>query len=66
MAEVELPDPEELEERAERTFSRRVALVTAIYAVVLAIMTWLPPRADPSPLSPRRPLIPLPSGERAG
>ncbi len=37
MAEVELPNPEELKERAERSFSRRVALVTAIYAVVLAI-----------------------------
>ncbi len=37
MAEVELPDPEELEERRDRAFSRRVALVTAVYAVVLAI-----------------------------
>ena len=37
MAEVELPNPEELEEKAERSFSRRVALVTAVYAVVLAI-----------------------------
>jgi hypothetical protein len=37
MAEVELPNPEELKEKAERAFSRRVALVTAIYAVVLAI-----------------------------
>jgi len=37
VAEVELPDPEELEERAERTFSRRVALTTAVYAVALAI-----------------------------
>ena len=37
MAEVELPNPEELEERAEKGFSRRVALTTAIYAVVLAI-----------------------------
>ena len=37
MAEVELPNPEELRERAERSFSRGVALVTAIYAVVLAI-----------------------------
>ena len=37
MAEVELPNPEELEERRDKTFSRRVALVTAIYAVVLAI-----------------------------
>ena len=37
MAEVELPDPEELEERRDKTFSRRVALTTAIYAVVLSI-----------------------------
>ena len=37
MAEVELPNPAELHERAEQTFGRRVALVTAIYAVVLAI-----------------------------
>jgi len=37
MAEVELPNPSELHEHAENTFSRRVALVTAVYAVVLAI-----------------------------
>ena len=37
MAEVELPDPHELEERRDTSFSRRVALTTAIYAVVLAI-----------------------------
>lgn len=37
MAEVELPDPKELEERRDTAFSRRVALTTAIYAVVLAI-----------------------------
>ena len=37
MAEVELPDPKELEERRDQTFSRRVALTTAVYAVVLAI-----------------------------
>jgi hypothetical protein len=37
MAEVELPNPEELHEHAANSFSRRVALVTAIYAVVLAI-----------------------------
>src|SRR2546430_10454862 len=35
--EVELPNPEELEERREKHFSRRVALTTAIYAVALAI-----------------------------
>ncbi|MBI2014742.1 MAG: DUF4337 domain-containing protein [Candidatus Rokubacteria bacterium] len=37
MAEVEPPDPEELRERGEKAWSRRVALVTAIYAVALAI-----------------------------
>jgi len=37
VAEVELPNPEELEERAEKTFGRRIALVTAIYAVALAV-----------------------------
>ena len=37
MAEVELPKPEELHEQAENRFSRRVALVTALFAVVLAI-----------------------------
>ncbi len=37
MAEVELPNPEELEEKRERGFSRRIALITAIYAVMLAV-----------------------------
>jgi hypothetical protein len=37
MAEVELPIPEELHERRENYFSRRVALVTAVFAVLLAI-----------------------------
>lgn len=37
MAEVEFPNPEELEERRDKTFSRRVALVTAVYAVILAV-----------------------------
>ena len=37
MPEVELPNPEELHERAEDQFGRRVALVTAIYAVILAV-----------------------------
>lgn len=37
MAEVELPNPEEIEEIKEKGFTRRVALTTAIYAVVLAI-----------------------------
>ena len=37
MAEVELPDLEELEEKKSKRFTRGVALTTAIYAVVLAI-----------------------------
>src|SRR5437870_9427800 len=37
MAEVELPNPEELHERAQEHFSRRVALTTAVYAVMLAL-----------------------------
>ncbi len=37
MEEVELPNPEELEERREKGFTRRVALTTAIFAVMLAI-----------------------------
>ena len=37
MPEVEVPDPEELEERRDKAFSRRVALTTAVYAVMLAI-----------------------------
>jgi hypothetical protein len=37
LAEVELPDPRELREHAEHSFSRRAALITAVYAVILAI-----------------------------
>jgi Domain of unknown function (DUF4337) len=37
MAEVEIPNPEELHERGGQTFSRRVALTTAIYAIALSI-----------------------------
>ncbi len=37
MAEVELPNPEELHERRADRFARSVALVTAIFAVLLAI-----------------------------
>ncbi len=37
MAEVEIPKPEELEEIKSKTFTRRVALTTAIFAVILAI-----------------------------
>jgi hypothetical protein len=37
MPEIELPNPEEIEELKAKTFTRRVALTTAIYAVILAI-----------------------------
>lgn len=37
MAEIELPNPEELEEKKSKQFTRRVALTTAIYAVILAL-----------------------------
>jgi hypothetical protein len=37
MAEVELPNPEELEELKAKTFTKRIALTTAIFAVLLAI-----------------------------
>jgi hypothetical protein len=37
MAEIELPNPEELEEKRRDSFSKKVALVTAVYAVILAI-----------------------------
>jgi hypothetical protein len=37
MAEVELPNAEELEEIRGKKFTRRVALTTAIFAVILAI-----------------------------
>jgi hypothetical protein len=37
MAEVELPNAEELEELRGKKFTKRVALVTAIFAVILAI-----------------------------
>ncbi len=37
MAEIELPNPAELEEIKAKAFTRRVALTTAIFAVMLAI-----------------------------
>jgi Domain of unknown function (DUF4337) len=37
MAEVELPNPEELEEKSRNSFGKKVALFTAVYAVILAI-----------------------------
>ena len=37
MAEIELPNTEELEEVRTKRFTRRVALTTALYAVILAV-----------------------------
>jgi hypothetical protein len=37
MEEIELPNPEELEEEKGKAFTRKVALITAIFAVFLAI-----------------------------
>jgi Domain of unknown function (DUF4337) len=37
MPDIELPNPDDLEELKARTFTRRVALTTAIYALLLAI-----------------------------
>src|SRR5512133_475285 len=37
MADIDVPDYEELAEQAKNRFGRRVALVTALYAVLLAI-----------------------------
>ncbi len=37
MSEVEIPNPEELEEIKNKAFTRRVAITTAVYAVMLAI-----------------------------
>jgi hypothetical protein len=37
MSEIELPEPEELEEKKSEPFTKRVALTTAIFAVILAI-----------------------------
>jgi len=37
MAEPELPNPEELREHRQDSFARRVALVTAVFAVILAV-----------------------------
>jgi len=37
MSEVELPNPEELEERKGKKFTKRVALTTAVFAVILAV-----------------------------
>ena len=37
MAEIEVPNPDEIHERGETSFGRRAALTTAIYAIVLSI-----------------------------
>ncbi|HWM79414.1 MAG TPA: DUF4337 domain-containing protein, partial [Methylomirabilota bacterium] len=37
MAEIEVPNPDEIHERSETSIGRRAALTTAIYAVVLSI-----------------------------
>ncbi|MBF0459217.1 MAG: DUF4337 domain-containing protein [Nitrospirae bacterium] len=37
MSEIEIPNPEELKEKRNDRFTKRVALVTALYAVFLAI-----------------------------
>ena len=37
MADISLPDAHELEERKQKRFTKRVALITGIYAVALAI-----------------------------
>ena len=37
MPEVELPNPAELEEIKDKAFTRRVAITTAVYAVMLAV-----------------------------
>ncbi len=39
MPEVELPDAEELEELRDKAFTRRTALLTAVFAVFLAIVS---------------------------
>jgi hypothetical protein len=37
--EVELPNPEELEEAKSKSFTRRTALITAVFAVFLAVVS---------------------------
>jgi hypothetical protein len=39
MAEVELPNPDELKELRENAFTKRTALLTAVYAVFLVIVS---------------------------
>src|SRR5215831_14451537 len=37
VAEIEVPNPDEIHERGETSFGRRAALTTAVYAVALSI-----------------------------
>lgn len=52
-SELEPPGPDELEERRDKTFGRRVALLTAIYAVVLAFASPEAPAPDVGAARPR-------------
>lgn len=40
MAEIEIPNPDEMHEKAEKPFTRQVALSVAVYAVGLAIASF--------------------------
>lgn len=40
MAEIEIPDPHEVHEKAENPFSRTIALFVAVYAVGLAVASF--------------------------
>ena len=51
MAEIELPNPQELHEQAEDRFGRRVALVTAVFAVILSTKATEPASRRGAPLA---------------
>ena len=40
MAEIEIPNPDEMHEKAEKPFTRQIALSVAVYAVGLAIASF--------------------------
>src|SRR5947208_4759436 len=40
MAEVEIPDPHEVHEKAENPFTKQIALFVAVYAVGLAVASF--------------------------
>lgn len=40
MAEIEIPDPHEVKEKAENPFTRQIALFVAVYAVGLAVASF--------------------------